>query len=536
MMSLFLTAALVSNASAGVPPILETEWGQGGAWQAEMPQDAAGQATYPGCTTVAVAQVLFHYQHQASPNRAVSYVLDHDVTGAFIADGVLDLPARSHDWDAMARTERDSAAAVSATSAFLFDVGATLHAQFGDDGGTPATGKQLENAVRYQWGFDAISRRQMSVIAKDAFQYSDAEWAGVIRGELDAGRPVIHMALQADGDAGHAFVIDGYDDDGRVHVNWGWGGYANGWYDPNTLEDPSGRQWNRSAMIFRGLEPERGAAAALLGDGGGGRGPVWTGNGSLISKTSGSATGYGLTRDEAYVPADVPGNPLVLFQWEVDPSDGARLRVDAETGATTANLTYGSWSDRGSDRVFRKVSLPFVLDPARDGHAVDGAFFVVAVELLDNPGSGIVTAEATTATGSSTPSSPATPLMLDGRQWSGNASVISHSSGTRTGYGLTHDLTYAAPGAAPPVVFFQWEIDGRDGRRLTLDGTGTVEVSYGAWNGDRALDVRRTVTLPHVLDPASDGLPSADGSYLVVRVAFVQSPAQAVPVEATATR
>ncbi|MEZ4248114.1 MAG: hypothetical protein R3B99_07750 [Polyangiales bacterium] len=46
-------------------------------------------------------------------------------------------------------------------------------------------------------------------------------------------------------------------------MNWGWGGRHDGWFDPTTLEDPAGRRWNRQAMIFRGLEPSVGYAAAM---------------------------------------------------------------------------------------------------------------------------------------------------------------------------------------------------------------------------------------------------------------------------------
>ena len=30
---------------------------------------------------------------------------------------------------------------------------------------------------------------------------------------------------------GHAYVIDGYDAFDRVHVNWGWGGFGDGYFD-----------------------------------------------------------------------------------------------------------------------------------------------------------------------------------------------------------------------------------------------------------------------------------------------------------------
>ncbi|PLW94174.1 MAG: hypothetical protein C0592_03625, partial [Marinilabiliales bacterium] len=41
-----------------------------------------------------------------------------------------------------------------------------------------------------------------------------------------------HLALvDSAGTVGHNIVVDGYDTDGYFHVNFGWGGTANGWYD-----------------------------------------------------------------------------------------------------------------------------------------------------------------------------------------------------------------------------------------------------------------------------------------------------------------
>ena len=35
---------------------------------------------------------------------------------------------------------------------------------------------------------------------------------------------------------GHNFVIDGYDENGLVHVNWGWHGQQDGYFDIATLQ------------------------------------------------------------------------------------------------------------------------------------------------------------------------------------------------------------------------------------------------------------------------------------------------------------
>ena len=38
---------------------------------------------------------------------------------------------------------------------------------------------------------------------------------------------------------GHGFVIDGYDSDDLVHVNWGWGGADNGYFELYSLNPES---------------------------------------------------------------------------------------------------------------------------------------------------------------------------------------------------------------------------------------------------------------------------------------------------------
>ena len=64
-------------AHAGVEPLLSTSWGQGGAYQSATPV-RDGEPTYPGCTTIAAAQILYYFQYQNHANEEVSYWLDND--------------------------------------------------------------------------------------------------------------------------------------------------------------------------------------------------------------------------------------------------------------------------------------------------------------------------------------------------------------------------------------------------------------------------------------------------------------------------
>jgi hypothetical protein len=145
-----------------------------------------------------------------------------------------------------------------------------------------------------------------------------------------------------------------------------------------------------------------------------------------------------------------------------------------------------------------------------------------------------VSARATNKTASSGSSVAAEALSVDGMTWNGNGSIIGYSSGNATGYGLTQDETQIHPESESlPVVFFQWEIDSRDGKKLEIsaDGMDRATISYGSWD-NRGADVTRTVTLPYVLDPAADDLNAGDGSYLVIKVAFDEKPSSSLTVAA----
>lgn len=67
--------------------------------------------------------------------------------------------------------------------------------------------------------------------------YTEAEWNGLLKKELDAGRLIIYGGSN-NKEEGHQFVLDGYKQN-DYHVNWGWGGTANGYYSLSALDPDS---------------------------------------------------------------------------------------------------------------------------------------------------------------------------------------------------------------------------------------------------------------------------------------------------------
>lgn len=67
-----------------------------------------------------------------------------------------------------------------------------------------------------------------------SYDYSQRQWFRLLMKELEAGRPVVYAGYISSG-GGHAFVVDGIDANGFFHVNWGYGGQYDGWFDLQVL-------------------------------------------------------------------------------------------------------------------------------------------------------------------------------------------------------------------------------------------------------------------------------------------------------------
>ena len=85
--------------------------------------------------------------------------------------------------------------------------------------------------------------------------YTRDDWFSLLRNEIDQRR-VVYYAADSEG-GGHAFVCDGYDTDGQqIRINWGWGGYYNGYYALNLEVSEMGLAFSNSQVAIIGLAPD----------------------------------------------------------------------------------------------------------------------------------------------------------------------------------------------------------------------------------------------------------------------------------------
>jgi hypothetical protein len=88
--------------------------------------------------------------------------------------------------------------------------------------------------------------------------YSLDDWFSLMKNEIANDRVVFYAGNGESG--GHAFVIDGYDTDGKkLRINWGWGGYYNGYYSLDLTDSAKDINFPDFQEAIIGLAPDTAA-------------------------------------------------------------------------------------------------------------------------------------------------------------------------------------------------------------------------------------------------------------------------------------
>ncbi|MBK8339451.1 MAG: C10 family peptidase [Flavobacteriales bacterium] len=208
-----------------VNPLMTTLWDQQPHVNALCP---GGSVT--GCVATAMAQVMKYHNHPAQGSGFHSY--NEAQYGTLSAN----FGATTYDWGAMPNVVSSPNTAV-ATLMYHCGVGVDMDYSPQVSGAwmieshSPGTNHNSEYALKNYFGYDP------SMQGVPRANYSDAQWIGMLKADLDASRPVLYAGFGSGG--GHCFVTDGYDNNDFFHFNWGWGGQANGYFEVNALNPGS---------------------------------------------------------------------------------------------------------------------------------------------------------------------------------------------------------------------------------------------------------------------------------------------------------
>lgn len=211
-----------------VAPIVKTAWGQDAPFNDHCPYEPTHQQRTPtGCVATALSQVMYYYHWPVQPHGQASVVFSP--SGSSLSQTYsADFNAVTFRWQDMLQDYKEdyTTSQGEAVSQLMYNVGVGANMIYDVDG----SGTTADDAVYALHNyFDYPQARAIMRLA-----YKDAKWMDMIYNELLDGCPIVYNAVDASM-GGHSFVLDGYRADGKVHINWGWDGNENGWFDLPTL-------------------------------------------------------------------------------------------------------------------------------------------------------------------------------------------------------------------------------------------------------------------------------------------------------------
>jgi len=258
-----MAAPRLSN-HPSVPKLMTVEWGQDEPFNGKAPLGyysniKEGVRCVTGCVATAMAQVLYH---QRFVNATQAEITGYDNYYSWISPSgektatLDDIPEGSPlQWDKMVDnyyaqpTTQDQKDAVADLMLYC---GTAVNMKYNlKERGSEAFVSDIPDAFKKYFGYSRGTR----YVSRD--YYSAEKWDEMIYNEIASGRPVIYGG-QTTSEGGHAFIVHGYDGNGRYAINWGWDGDQDDFFYLGDLTpinqgiggSPGGYNYGQEAVIY----------------------------------------------------------------------------------------------------------------------------------------------------------------------------------------------------------------------------------------------------------------------------------------------
>lgn len=211
--------------AASVLPLLKNiKWNQNSPYNLLCPiiDSTNNTRAAVGCGATALAMVMKYYNWPLNGTGSNSYT-----TETLKIPLNVDFSKTQYDWANMAGIYNASSTEVqkNAVATLMYHAAVAVNMDFNKSSSSYTT--DIARALFKYFGYD----EDLQVYIRN--YYNNSEWENMIKTELNNNRPVLYNG-QAD-DGGHIFVCDGYDSNGLYHINWGWGGISDGYFELSAL-------------------------------------------------------------------------------------------------------------------------------------------------------------------------------------------------------------------------------------------------------------------------------------------------------------
>lgn len=218
------------NKGYTVGPLVQTKWNQDSPYNYYSPAATGGPGgrCYAGCVATAMGQVMKYWEHPIQGTGSHSY----NCPG--YGQQSANFGETTYDWDNMPVSlgNNSTQEQIEAVGTLLYHCAVSVDMQFAPDG-SGAYSEDVSQAMSSYFGYGPS-------VLLSRYSYTLDAWNEMLKASFDAGRPIYYAGV--DGNYGHAFVCDGYDDNDFMHFNWGWGGADDGFFACDAMDYSSSQR------------------------------------------------------------------------------------------------------------------------------------------------------------------------------------------------------------------------------------------------------------------------------------------------------
>lgn len=210
-----------------IAPLVKCQWNQGEPYNLLTPSytdqnnGSYHEHSATGCVATATSQIMYYWKW---PQEACAEIPSYEYNWSGNKKWTNKLPSITFNWDAMKDTygNNDSEESKQAVAQLMLYAGHGMKSGYA--GATGATSGNALNALKNYFDYNKQAYNTYHL------NYTFQEWEDLFYNELAAGRPILMGADNYERTGGHEFVCDGYDGNGLYHINWGWGGWDDGYF------------------------------------------------------------------------------------------------------------------------------------------------------------------------------------------------------------------------------------------------------------------------------------------------------------------
>ena len=219
-----------------IAPLTTTKWDQATPYWNECPQfmnsdDPADgyELPYTGCVATSMSQIMYFYKQPAETLAEIpsyQFTVAGSQMGEYSTVQMDAQPVTKFDWDNMRETYTGAEDEVytSAVAHLMLYAGCSVKMQYG----LSSSGAYTDDIPK---GFKYFGYGSKLAFRND---YTQEAWDNLVYSELAEGRPMMYNGTAGSG-GGHSFVCDGFEYGNYFHINWGWGGMGNGYFQLSIL-------------------------------------------------------------------------------------------------------------------------------------------------------------------------------------------------------------------------------------------------------------------------------------------------------------